>query len=60
MSIDVTFLENTPFFPSPFTYPSQGENDDLLVNTITYPLSSSDTSVNSSPDGPIPVVPPLV
>ena len=60
MSTDVTFLENIPFFPASSTYPSQGEDDDLLVYTITYPLSFFDTSITPSPDGPTPVVLPLV
>ena len=35
MSTDITFLKNIPFFPAFSTYPSQGNDDDLLVYTIT-------------------------
>ena len=39
VSVDVTFVENVPFF-SPPTHTSQGEEDNLLVYTITSPIVS--------------------
>ena len=36
VSVDVTFLENTPFSQDPI-HTSQGENDDLLVYTLSSP-----------------------
>ena len=35
--VDVTFLENVPF-SSPPTHTSQGEEDDLLVDTLALPI----------------------
>ena len=65
VSIDVTFMENTPYFSSSSTLSREGENDDLLVYSTTYsdpdtcsimsPISPpiSDTTHNS-PDPPLP------
>ena len=36
VSVDVTFLENTPFSPDPI-HTSQGEDDDLLIYTLASP-----------------------
>ena len=52
VSYDVTFLENIPFFPASSTYPSQGEDDDLLIYTVT--------SVTSSYEVPPPIKPPIL
>ncbi|KAM7509738.1 hypothetical protein LguiB_008613 [Lonicera macranthoides] len=49
VSADVTFIEETPYFPSS-TPSSQGEDDDLLVYTITFPEPVAE---------PAPVKPPI-
>ena len=45
---DVTFLENTPFFPDPM-HTSQGENDDLFVYTLVSPSLASVPPLTKSP-----------
>ena len=40
VSVDATFLETTPFYPSPI-HTSEGEDDDLLVYTIASPHPAS-------------------
>lgn len=51
VSIDVTFMEDTPYFPSSHPSASQGTDDDLLVYSIT-----TSTPVSAPP----PVKPPIV
>ena len=52
VSTDVTFLKNIPFFLASSSYPSQGEDDDLLIYTVT--------SVTSPSEVPPPVKPPIL
>ena len=60
MSTDITFLEYISFFLASSNYLSQGEDDDLLAYTVTYPFNSPVTPVTPSPDDSTPEVPPLV
>ena len=53
MSTDVTFFETTPFYLSSHV-PSQWEDNDLLVYTITSPAPLAPTLA------PIPVKPPII
>ena len=56
VSVDITYLKHIPFFLASSTYPTQGEDDDLLVYTITYPLSAP---ITPSFDVSTPTSPPL-
>ena len=48
VSVDVTFLENTPFSLDPI-HTSQGEDDDMLVYTLASPVPASVPPLTKSP-----------
>ena len=59
MSIDVAFFETTPFSQSS-TITSQGEDDDLLVYTVSLPIHTlAPTPISTTPD-PVPIKPPII
>lgn len=60
VSADVTSLKHIPFFPASSTNLDQGEDDDLLVYIVTYPLNFPTTPITPSPDVSTPIVSPLV
>ncbi|XP_060969394.1 retrovirus-related Pol polyprotein from transposon TNT 1-94 isoform X4 [Cannabis sativa] len=73
VSIDVTFVENTPYFSSSPTSTSQGEDDDLLVYSVTSyapdtcsggslvpsPASVVTPTMSTPPPPPPPLPPPV-
>lgn len=48
MSIDVAFLETTPFFYAPLISTSQGEKDNWLVYHVTNALTEQSDDVSTT------------